>query len=502
MIQSSLTLHIRNSYLISIFVNFPIFHSNNFSLQHETLSSPPHTTMRRSARVQALETIKRRKLGRSHVTETSNTTDHVTQKVRKTEDGADDKTTTVVGQSEEHVTGDTNVTAKSELTKHSHVTNGNHVTNTPTTPSTTLYRTTRSQAKRLSQTLISPPNSLTNQHVTSPLDQFRFVKTEPAEPTIKTESAVKTEPAESAFDESAVKPEPSDYSAYFKEPPITDIEDVAQFAPPDDFDIASNPSVLSQPGPRDWGSIYSRVKKMRAEILAPVDTMGCERLVQNGVPAKVQRYQLLISLMLSSQTKDEVTCQAVLNLREFLKSRHQLLSVEGVTSMTEAEIDACICKVGFHNKKAVYIKRATSLLVEKFNSDVPPTINEMVSLPGVGPKMAHLLMHRAWGVNEGIGVDVHVHRLANMWKWVKSKTPEETRMQLEKWLPKELWIDINPTLVGFGQTVCPSKGKKCGVCVVSRELCKSREKGQWREEKWMKEGYRGVVVEYEEGEKK
>lgn len=435
--------------------------------------------------------------------------DHVSQ------EGASraDKSTTVVGQSGNadgsHVTREANgshVTPKSAANRHGTpkpATNGAHHVNTSTVTLPPQFRTTRAQAKLLSQ---QGHGMLTNQtkspnHVT--LDQFRYcrkIKSEPEETQVKIEEGLESLDADN-LQSRDIKPEsnqPRDdllTSSYFIKPEpalpsISDIEECHKFSAPEEYNVAENPGVLSQPGPRDWGAIYARVKKMRSLVNAPVDTMGCERLVQDGVPAKVQRFQLLISLMLSSQTKDEVTCQAVLNLREYLKSRDLLLSVEGILSMSVAEIDSCICKVGFHNRKADYISRATALLVSDFGGDIPPTIEAMTSLPGVGPKMAHLLMHRGWGVNEGIGVDVHVHRLSNMWGWVKSKTPEESRVQLEKWLPRELWVDINPTLVGFGQTVCPSKGKKCGVCILDKKLCKARVEGmEWRGEKWMGVGY-------------
>lgn len=93
-------------------------------------------------------------------------------------------------------------------------------------------------------------------------------------------------------------------------------------------------------------------------------------------------------------------------------------------------------------------------------------------MPGVGPKMGHILMNVAWGRAEGIGVDVHVHRISNRLKWVKSNTPEQTRVQLESWLPKEYWPTINKTLVGFGQTICRPVGPKCNDCYVS-EYCPS-----------------------------
>lgn len=129
--------------------------------------------------------------------------------------------------------------------------------------------------------------------------------------------------------------------------------------------------------------------------------------------------------------------------------------------------------------KTKYIKAAAEILRDKWNSDIPDTIEGLVSLPGVGPKMAYLCMSSAWGRDEGIGVDVHVHRITNLWGWHKTKQPEETRAALESWLPKERWHDINNLLVGFGQTICLPVGRKCGECKLAyRGLCPSAVVGK------------------------
>lgn len=126
-----------------------------------------------------------------------------------------------------------------------------------------------------------------------------------------------------------------------------------------------------------------------------------------------------------------------------------------------------------------YLKQAAVLLRDKFNSDIPTTIKDLTSLPGVGPKMAHLCLSAAWDRTEGIGVDVHVHRLTNMWGWHKTRSPEETRAALEAWLPRDKWREINWLLVGFGQTICPSAGKRCGECEVGLAgLCRAADRGK------------------------
>jgi endonuclease-3 len=110
-----------------------------------------------------------------------------------------------------------------------------------------------------------------------------------------------------------------------------------------------------------------------------------------------------------------------------------VLAIEG------SALNAFINKVGFHNLKTKYIKQTAEILRDKWHSDIPDTIEGLVSLPGVGPKMAYLCMSAAWGRDEGIGVDVHVHRITNLWGWHKTSKPEETRAALESWLPRDKW---------------------------------------------------------------
>ena len=233
-----------------------------------------------------------------------------------------------------------------------------------------------------------------------------------------------------------------------------------------------NGTVTVEP-PTDWEKVYNMTAEMRKRVLAPVDTMGCESLHEVHRSPRDQRLQILTSLMLSSQTKDTVTAAAINNMQANLPGG---LNLESLLIVEPAELNDLIAKVGFHNNKTKYIKQTAVILQNEHNSDIPDTIDGLVSLPGVGPKMAYLCMSAAWGRDEGIGVDVHVHRITNLWRWHKTNTPEQTRMELESWLPKEKWHDINQLLVGFGQTICLPVGRKCDQCDLATEkLCPSRQ---------------------------
>ncbi|KAI6017453.1 DNA glycosylase [Pisolithus marmoratus] len=230
---------------------------------------------------------------------------------------------------------------------------------------------------------------------------------------------------------------------------------------------------VPHPAPERWKEAYDAIKEMRSRIPAPVDTMGCDQAQWKEQDPKNSRFATLISLMLSSQTKDEVTDAAVAKLRTAVGGS---LSVDAVIAADEATISEAISKVGFWRRKTQYIKQAAQRLCDDFDSDVPKTVDELCSLPGVGPKMAFLALQVAWNLNLGIGVDVHVHRITNRLGWHQrpTKNPEETRLNLQSWLPKELHGEINHMLVGFGQTVCLPVGPKCDSCTLSSAgLCPS-----------------------------
>ncbi|KNG45784.1 dna glycosylase [Stemphylium lycopersici] len=233
---------------------------------------------------------------------------------------------------------------------------------------------------------------------------------------------------------------------------------------------ASDGSVKIEP-PANWEEIYALTREMRNENVAPVDTMGCESLADRSKSPRDQRFQTLVALMLSSQTKDTVTAPVMRGMQENMPGGFNL---ESVLALEPAQLNAFINKVGFHNLKTKYIKQTAEILRDKWNSEIPDTIEGLVSLPGVGPKMAYLTLSAAWGRTEGIGVDVHVHRITNLWGWHKTQQPEQTRAALESWLPKDKWHDINNLLVGFGQTICLPVGRKCGDCkLAARGLCPS-----------------------------
>ncbi|EEP75463.1 conserved hypothetical protein [Uncinocarpus reesii 1704] len=265
------------------------------------------------------------------------------------------------------------------------------------------------------------------------------------------------------------------------------------------------PAPGSIPPPPNWEEMYSLIKDMRLKNpTAPVDTMGCAELYWRNSTEQERRFHILVALMLSSQTKDTVTAVAMHRLHTELGPEHDdrdantpdtkavaqwdtsthstarsTLTIANILRVPAPRLNQLIHSVGFHNLKTKYLQTTASLLQAHHDSDIPRTAADLMSLPGVGPKMAYLCMSSAWGVDDGIGVDVHVHRITNLWGWVRTKTPEETRVVLEAWLPRDKWREINWLLVGLGQTVCLPVGRRCGECALAGTgLCKGEIKGK------------------------
>ena len=260
-----------------------------------------------------------------------------------------------------------------------------------------------------------------------------------------------------------------------------DIESPTKKHQPDQYnsDDTSFESGKRQP-PKNFAPVISTLRAFRETFQAPVDTIGCDKLHAKQASEKQRRFQILVSLMLSSQTKDTVNAVAMANLHQAANEMHGQeevgITVDTLLQMTDSQLNECIQKVGFHHRKTQYLKQAAEILRAQYESDIPETVQELIKLPGVGPKMAHLCVQAAWQRVEGIGVDTHVHRISNRLGWtsgkIHQKGPEATRLDLESWLPREHWSEINTLLVGLGQVVCSPIKPKCTECAL-RNLCPS-----------------------------
>jgi len=155
-------------------------------------------------------------------------------------------------------------------------------------------------------------------------------------------------------------------------------------------------------------------------------------------------YKALISTLLSSRTKDEVTLFASRKL--FAKAK----KIEKLGQLEIRSIEKLIYPVGFYKTKARHLKILSKRILKEFKGKIPNTRDDLMKLPGVGRKTANLVLNRAFGI-PAIAVDTHVHKISNILGWVKTKSPEETERELTKILPEKYWSDVNRLFVSIGR---------------------------------------------------
>lgn len=220
---------------------------------------------------------------------------------------------------------------------------------------------------------------------------------------------------------------------------------------------AVSPGPTGKPPKHDWREVYDILVELRKDRTAPVDWAGSEALPENGPH---HSFQTLIALMLSSQTKDQMVSTVMKRLQ-----KHGL-TVDNIAKTSDKKLYELIYGVGFHNKKVIYIRKTVQQIQDKFDGKVPSNLKDLISFPGVGPKMGIIIMNVAFNKHVGISVDTHVHRICQELGWVKKvKKPEDTRRQMETWLPKEEWGNINLLLVGVGQEVQQERQKLLKKCL-------------------------------------
>ncbi len=176
-------------------------------------------------------------------------------------------------------------------------------------------------------------------------------------------------------------------------------------------------------------------------------------------------FRVLISCILSQQTKDHITGEASERLYRLADRPDTILA------LSELQIAGAIYPVSFYKTKAGTIRKVCQDLLTRFDGRVPDTIETLLSLAGVGRKTANLVVTVGYR-KPGICVDTHVHRISNRWGYVGTKTPEQTEAALRLKLPKRHWIYYNDLLVPFGQNLCRPISPFCNRCPVERWCAK------------------------------
>src|SRR3954466_13319630 len=171
-------------------------------------------------------------------------------------------------------------------------------------------------------------------------------------------------------------------------------------------------------------------------------------------------FQVLIATMLSAQTRDAVTADASRRLFRVARTPRAMLR------LPPAAIERLIYPVSFYRNKAIHALETCHQLLSRFKGKVPTTMEELLTLPGVGRKTANLVLILAHRSESNICVDTHVHRISNRLGWVTTRTPEETERALYTATHRQWWPVINLYLVTWGQNVCRPVYPRCGSCVL------------------------------------
>ncbi len=200
----------------------------------------------------------------------------------------------------------------------------------------------------------------------------------------------------------------------------------------------------------DIDEVIERLRKAYSRFVEPVVT----RIAKDNDP-----YKVLISTVLSLRTKDAVAMEA--SLRLFQKAD----TVEKLDVLKEEEIVKLIYPVGFYRTKAKNLKKIARIIVERYDSKIPDTMEELLELPNVGRKTANLILAKGYNIPT-ICVDTHVHRISNRLGLIRTKNALETEMNLREILPKKYWIEYNDLLVPFGQNICKPVSPFCTKCPI------------------------------------
>ncbi len=176
--------------------------------------------------------------------------------------------------------------------------------------------------------------------------------------------------------------------------------------------------------------------------------------------------ELLVATILSAQTTD---VQINIVTKTLFK---KYKTAEDYANVDIKELEQDIHSTGFYHNKARNLKGCCQLLVNKFNGQVPGTMDELLELPGVARKTANIVLYNAYGVTAGIAVDTHVNRLSQRLGLTQQKDQNKIEQDLMAITPKEKWMPLTDLLIFHGRQVCMAKKPKCDVCVLSK-ICPS-----------------------------
>lgn len=172
--------------------------------------------------------------------------------------------------------------------------------------------------------------------------------------------------------------------------------------------------------------------------------------------------EILVATMLSAQTTDErVNIVTEKLFKKYLKP-------EDYARVDIKELEKDIRSTGFYHNKAKNLKKTCELLIEKYDSQVPKTMDEMLELPGVARKTANIVLYNAYGMITGVAVDTHVRRLSQRIELTEHDDPNKIEQDLMRITTKEKWMELTDLLISHGRQVCIARKPKCAICVLNK----------------------------------
>ena len=171
-------------------------------------------------------------------------------------------------------------------------------------------------------------------------------------------------------------------------------------------------------------------------------------------------FELVVAVMLSAQCTDERVNKTTPKLFERCKT------IQDFANIDINELEEIIHPCGFYKNKAKNIKLCAKQVLENFNGEVPQTMDELMSLAGIGRKSANVIMLEVFKNPQGIAVDTHSKRISNLIGLSSQKEPEKIEQDLLKIFPKEYLKDINHLLVWHGRNTCIARKPKCETCPI------------------------------------
>ncbi len=211
------------------------------------------------------------------------------------------------------------------------------------------------------------------------------------------------------------------------------------------------------------------LSQKRARILKVLERLKkVKRYVQQPMMSRIihdygrDPFLILISCLLSLRARDTVSYGVSKNLFAYARTPQELLA------LPRQKLEEIIHHVGFHRKKAEILQSVSKELIERFNGHVPSNEADLLSIKGIGPKTASLVLSEAFGI-PAIAVDTHVQKLAHILGLVTTDNPHQTQRELEKIVPRDHWQEVNQLLVMWGQNICiPGKSVKVDCVTITQ----------------------------------